>query len=503
MPDTNASIYVECVGADEAATSLKSASQGLETITTSSNKLQEAFSKRFEHIGLQVFAGEALRASGVGMETRAVVSTLGLALNTMAASFGAAAVPIFLTVTALVAVGGIIAKIVDHQKSLEEALKKNIESNDKLLKSYQENIKAITDYETQLGHTVPWLDTFKDAQEKAKKATDDATASLYLQQIAIVNSQIVGIKEAISANEDLTNKIKNHDQSLKAIIPDMKAWDAATTGLNAKHAELENQLVQTNAKLKDQEANVIALHHGYSNMNDMLKDHTKALKDSAEAAKKAAEAAQKAQNQQSKEDYEFYRQWSELHNKMTKQATHDYNQIAKTGVDAVNTIEKEQANAFASMLVKGKSFADATAHLWSDMETQIIAAIEEIIVKLTIMYALESAMGLGGLGSIAGKIGGSLYPGNAAFAGPQATGGDYMVSQPTLFMAGEAGPERATFTPLSQMGGGGGGGGQNQIGPIQVVVNGVQDPSAIADKVGQAIAMRIRGRGDIAFARPA
>ena len=35
----------------------------------------------------------------------------------------------------------------------------------------------------------------------------------------------------------------------------------------------------------------------------------------------------------------------------------------------------------------------------------------------------------------------------------QAEGGDYMVSKPTLFMAGEAGAERATFTPLNKTGG--------------------------------------------------
>jgi len=34
-----------------------------------------------------------------------------------------------------------------------------------------------------------------------------------------------------------------------------------------------------------------------------------------------------------------------------------------------------------------------------------------------------------------------------AFGGGQASGGDYMVTRPTLFLAGEAGPERATFTP--------------------------------------------------------
>src|SRR5262245_45360647 len=38
---------------------------------------------------------------------------------------------------------------------------------------------------------------------------------------------------------------------------------------------------------------------------------------------------------------------------------------------------------------------------------------------------------------------------------PQAAGGDYLVSKPTLFLAGEAGPERATFRPGGGRGGGG------------------------------------------------
>ena len=37
---------------------------------------------------------------------------------------------------------------------------------------------------------------------------------------------------------------------------------------------------------------------------------------------------------------------------------------------------------------------------------------------------------------------------------PQASGGDYLVSKPTLFLAGEAGTERATFTPAGRSSGG-------------------------------------------------
>lgn len=44
------------------------------------------------------------------------------------------------------------------------------------------------------------------------------------------------------------------------------------------------------------------------------------------------------------------------------------------------------------------------------------------------------------------------------WGGAQASGGDYWVTRPTLFLAGEAGPERATFSPSRQNGDAGAGG---------------------------------------------
>jgi hypothetical protein len=40
-------------------------------------------------------------------------------------------------------------------------------------------------------------------------------------------------------------------------------------------------------------------------------------------------------------------------------------------------------------------------------------------------------------------------PAGMAAGGFQAGGGDYVVNRPTWFVAGDAGPERATFTPVS------------------------------------------------------
>lgn len=47
-------------------------------------------------------------------------------------------------------------------------------------------------------------------------------------------------------------------------------------------------------------------------------------------------------------------------------------------------------------------------------------------------------------------------PNTSLPAVPMAAGGDFLVTRPTLFLAGEAGPERATFTPQGGIGGGGG-----------------------------------------------
>lgn len=55
---------------------------------------------------------------------------------------------------------------------------------------------------------------------------------------------------------------------------------------------------------------------------------------------------------------------------------------------------------------------------------------------------------------------GASIPGGAI---PQAEGGDWIVTRPTLFLAGEAGPERATFTPH--------GGAGPASGPVHVTLN--------------------------------
>ncbi len=61
---------------------------------------------------------------------------------------------------------------------------------------------------------------------------------------------------------------------------------------------------------------------------------------------------------------------------------------------------------------------------------------------------------------------------------PQAEGGDWMVTRPTLFLAGEAGPERATFRPVAPAGEPAGGGGDTYI--LQIFTSAPVDTPQLA-----------------------
>lgn len=99
------------------------------------------------------------------------------------------------------------------------------------------------------------------------------------------------------------------------------------------------------------------------------------------------------------------------------------------------------------------------------------AIVDELIriqVQQSIMQPLLNATGGSGIfGGIANLLGfgggvggatssGASGGGSFSWGGAQAGGGDYMVTRPTLFLAGEAGPERATFSGANRANYGGG-----------------------------------------------
>lgn len=118
-------------------------------------------------------------------------------------------------------------------------------------------------------------------------------------------------------------------------------------------------------------------------------------------------------------------------------------------------------DGFAKMIVEGQNFSESMKALFKNMAEQLISYIVQIILKLTAMFLLESALGF--------PVGGAM-----AGIGAFATGG--VITEPSIMvglrtgsktMVGEAGPE--TVSPMNggnQDSGGGGsssGGGASHI----------------------------------------
>jgi lambda family phage tail tape measure protein len=125
--------------------------------------------------------------------------------------------------------------------------------------------------------------------------------------------------------------------------------------------------------------------------------------------------------------------------------------IAKQTEDLFTHAFKSMEDALVNFVMTGKIDFKSLAN-------SIIADLVRIQIKASITGPLaKAAEGEGGfMGMIAKFLGGSGASNTAygstsyadAFAGgaiPMAGGGDFLVTKPTLFLAGEAGPERATF----------------------------------------------------------
>jgi TP901 family phage tail tape measure protein len=71
---------------------------------------------------------------------------------------------------------------------------------------------------------------------------------------------------------------------------------------------------------------------------------------------------------------------------------------------------------------------------------------------------------------------------------PQANGGDWLVKQPTLFLAGESGWERATFQPIGRSGGG------SDERPIIIQMNAIPEKQADSYRVARDLSRELRRR---------
>lgn len=148
-----------------------------------------------------------------------------------------------------------------------------------------------------------------------------------------------------------------------------------------------------------------------------------------------------------------------------EEVTNNAKQMETLVADAFHGME----DALVSFVKTGKlDFRSLADSIITDM---IRIQIQNSIMKPLTTYAQSSGGLFGGLANLLGIGGGaqtnvqtsagsvSAAEGFASGYIPMAAGGDFMVTKPTLFLAGEAGPERATFSGAGRAGMAGGGGG--------------------------------------------
>lgn len=132
------------------------------------------------------------------------------------------------------------------------------------------------------------------------------------------------------------------------------------------------------------------------------------------------------------------------------------------------SVEHTGKQAFVQLMTGGKSAFEAIGQA---LKTSVIDLLYEMTMKKWIIDIGTTAknasggdllglaakfFGVGGT-SAGGTSAGEIAMANAAgvgYGGAQAAGGDYLVTKPTLFIAGEAGAERASFSGANNTGNG-------------------------------------------------
>lgn len=500
MADVTANITLVTSGGSESASEIMKADSAIQSMTRSSAGMEGQFQHRFQHIGLMLFAGDALRASGLGRETRLVVSALNAALMAGETAGGLASGGILLVVTALAALAGILVTVIKHHKDESEALQKLIDQDNKQYENYQKEIETLNTLSDVGGGLTAHMQALKDADQQV---ADDLKANMLValdREVAALQAQQVALQKSADLHAALRQVVVATEEAFKQLLAPFLAsvnligqWASSLSRLlpmSAQHVALTGNL-----KLKYDELSA-AIAKARVQHDTLTENGTTDLKKLADASVASANARMAAdarvaafQKEQLKEVHEAYSKAYDERQKETEENAKKINEVEKKVADQIGS---DFGNAFAKALVEGKSFTEQMKEAFTRMAEQIIADIVKMIVEQEILLALETATGtVGGGGGGLARLGG-FFP----------TGGSRIVDTPTMFVAGDSGPELATFTPLgSAPGGDSGGGAAIQIGSINTTVNGVQDPSRIADQVGDQIVQRIRGMGDINFTR--
>lgn len=289
-------------------------------------------------------------------------------------------------------------------------------------------------------------------------------AELKAEQVAAVKARIDAMKAAVDAKRTVFTgafgqlgdaAIKAFDAKTAQMQKDLAgrlkasldAIEHARVALTPEEQALRDfQRTRADAARAATRAEVMAMEDGTDKTARLreldLDDQERALTDAATASRKARddEATLKAQAVQDAYDTE-------------KQALDDQRAMEKQAYE-------DKISALGEYLaLREKSVSDANTRIrdtFGEFAGGLDGQIADVLNKLAAVRAAAAGAAAPYAGSTIASI-----PTNPGFYYPMAAGGDFMVNSPTLFLAGEAGPERATFTRA----------GTGRSGGVQVIEN--------------------------------
>jgi hypothetical protein len=509
--DIEQNITLTAIGGDQAGAEISKTTSALGGVTQMSHNMEEAFSHRFTHIGLQVFGQDLLRTSGLGTEARQIIGTLQMGIMSASSAFGAAAGPIMLVAGGLTAVVGITMKVIDAHKAEAESIQKLIDAHTLQKKAYDDDISALTKYAAAGGAMTSALSGLLTAekalsadlkenllvnQEKEIEALEKQRAQIAQQQ-AVHQVWTSAMNAAKNAIAEIANTIGN------MLIPGISLFGAAVGTLIAhlqsmvasvgQHVILTGQFKQKYDELTAAIDKMRVTHSqtakgvvtDFATMQKAAEQHKELVIGAFQAEMNLRRSLQQADDDWTLQSMDNrMNAWIKNQQQMTKEQQKQLDLQQKQAEKIFNQIGSDFGNAFAQMIVEGKSFTEQMQQAFTRMAEQIISDLVRIIMEQELLFMWQSMTGTVGSGNLLGGGGGG-------FGGMFATGGSVVVDKPTMFMAGEGGPEIASFTPVGQAGGGDSGGSGGSVGNVQITLNvdHIQgnDPSGTLDMLSDQI----------------
>lgn len=343
------------------------------------------------------------------------------------------------------------------------------ESRELLLEAFLANEKKGTDIYIRLSKLREAASA--ELMKQAEQRQDKALALMDLEIARGLNSyeqKIILIDGWLSHEESGTDKWIELMMLRQRTLDDIKQRDDKRAREREQSLEKESQAIKQQA---DEEIASIR-HTVFATGNEKIAALDKLADkyiDMKEAGVKAYEAVQKAiratESDEEKRAKHIQRIMESLglatRNLSAAEEKRFRNIIAMldgVGVDVVSvfgSIENSWSSTISEMIKGTESFSEGIKNLWKGIVDAIVQEIARMIAKWLAAQAIMGFFKLVGfaIGAATGNpalaFGAAAGGDAAASALPLASGGDLVVSRPTTILAGEAGAERVTVTPLS------------------------------------------------------